>query len=43
MSLVMSEDRTDPDACDSPWRWDDLAIAAGLVAFLLACALGAFK
>lgn len=32
-------DRFD-SSVDSPWRWDDLAIAAGLIAFLLASHLG---
>lgn len=31
---------TDRDHTDSPWRWDDIVIAAGLVAYLAALAIG---
>lgn len=34
----MKRDPADQDL--GAWRWDDLAIAAGLVAFLAACAAG---
>ena len=30
----MSEEPRDLDACDSPWRWDDIVIAAGFAGYL---------